>query len=267
MVSDNIIVNELEQTETLITSFEVDPADPRERVYGYIRVSSEGQGSGDGPERQLEAIELHCERFNYALVKVFEDHFTGTTENRPDWIKLTLALENNDDGVKKVVIEKLDRLARDIMVSEHIVKALQSKGCKLESLYEGVDLAANDPTRKLIRIIFGAIAEYDKAMISMRMKAGLERKRATLIKETGNPKPKVEGRLNYSQKHPELIESIRLVVAENPKASHTALADELNRRGIKPVKMCSPRRSKMPVGYWEPTEFNRNMVKNILKHL
>lgn len=49
------------------------------------------------------------------------------------------------NGVKVVIVERLDRLARDLMVQETIVADLRKYGFELVSVAEP-DLMANDPT-------------------------------------------------------------------------------------------------------------------------
>jgi DNA invertase Pin-like site-specific DNA recombinase len=68
--------------------------------------------------------------------------------NRPAWVEMIGRILA--DGVRTVVIEKLDRLARDLMVQEHIIRDLQERGITLISAAEP-DLCSNDPTRKLLR--------------------------------------------------------------------------------------------------------------------
>jgi DNA invertase Pin-like site-specific DNA recombinase len=54
------------------------------------------------------------------------------------------------NGVQVVIIEKLDRLARDLMAQETIIADLRKHGFELVSVAEP-DLMANDPTRILVR--------------------------------------------------------------------------------------------------------------------
>jgi DNA invertase Pin-like site-specific DNA recombinase len=54
------------------------------------------------------------------------------------------------NGTKLVLIEKLDRLARDLMVQETIIGDLKKRGFELVSVTEP-DLLQNDPTRILMR--------------------------------------------------------------------------------------------------------------------
>jgi hypothetical protein len=48
---------------------------------------------------------------------------------------------------------KVDRLARDLMVQEHIIQDMQRRGITLISVAEP-DLCSDDPTRKLLRQMF-----------------------------------------------------------------------------------------------------------------
>ena len=72
---------------------------------------------------------------------------------RFDLLVLMTALDAN--GVKLVMVEKLDRLARDLMIQKIIIGDLRKNGFDLLSVAE-TDLLQNDPSRKLMRQIFGA---------------------------------------------------------------------------------------------------------------
>ncbi|HEX5426579.1 MAG TPA: recombinase family protein [Candidatus Acidoferrales bacterium] len=148
------------------------------KAFAYLRVSGRDQVLGDGFDRQLEACHAFAAAQDYDIVEVFrEKGVSGTKEldDRPALSELFAALEEN--GVKTVLIEKLDRLARDLMVQEAIIKDFMAHGFVLVSCYEP-DLCSNDPTRKLIRQVIGAIAEYDKAMTVQKLRAARQRKSA-----------------------------------------------------------------------------------------
>lgn len=148
------------------------------RAFAYLRVSGKGQIEGDGFERQLAAILEHCRVHELELAGVFrEEGVSGSKEleNRPALLRLLAALE--DQGVEIVVVEKLDRLARDLMVQETIISDMQRNGYTLVSALEP-DLCSEDPSRKLVRQIFGAIAEYERAMIVLKLRGARQRKKA-----------------------------------------------------------------------------------------
>jgi site-specific DNA recombinase len=77
---------------------------------------------GDGFTRQLEAIKKYAAQSDIKIVKVYrEEGVSGTTDwgNRSAFSEMMVALLAN--GMRTVLIEKLDRLARDLMVQESII--------------------------------------------------------------------------------------------------------------------------------------------------
>lgn len=98
-----------------------------------------------------------------------EKGVTGAKESayRPAWSEPMTALHAN--GVHVVIIEKLDRLARDLMMQETIIGDLRKHGFELVSVAEP-DLMANDPTRILVRQMMGAVAQYQKSQIVLRLR-------------------------------------------------------------------------------------------------
>src|SRR5436305_12800776 len=85
------------------------------------------------------------------------------------------ALHSN--GVRTVIIERLDRLARDLMVQETIIADLRKNGFEVVSVAEP-DLMANDPTRVLVRQMMGAVAQYEKCQIVLKLRGARLRKKA-----------------------------------------------------------------------------------------
>jgi len=146
-------------------------------MFAYLRVSGKGQIQGDGFPRQLGAIRAYAQAKGIRIVQVFrEEGIGGGTESgdRPAWSELMMAL--HADGVKAIIIEKLDRLARDLMIQEATIADLQKRGFTLISVAEP-DLMATDPTRILMRQLMGAVAQYDKSQIVLKLKGARQRKK------------------------------------------------------------------------------------------
>lgn len=145
------------------------------KAFSYLRVSGAGQIEGDGFTRQSEAISRYAAANGLTIEQTFrEEGVSGTKEleNRPALQDLLLAIESGE--VRVVLIEKLDRLARDLMIQETILGDLRKRGVTVISVMEP-DLCGNDPSRTLMRQIFGAIAQYDKAMIVMKLRGARQR--------------------------------------------------------------------------------------------
>ncbi len=200
------------------------------KAYSYIRVSSKGQVSGHGFARQQKAITDYTAANGIDIVKTFkEEGVSGSIENRPALARLFVALEQNGEDVKTIIIERMDRLARDLMVQERIADDLKKQGVDLVSATEGADLLSKDATRTLVRHIFGAIAQYDKTMTVQKLRAARERVRAR-----GD---KCEGAKGYADVAPEIIKEIRRLrrkprLKGMRRRSHQQVAEELNRQGL-----------------------------------
>jgi len=144
------------------------------RVYAYIRCSGLGQMSGDGPERQREAITKFAESKGLEIEEWFIESVSGTKdlEDRAEFSRMRSQMLAGE--VTVVVIEKLDRLARELVVQEQFVADFMKHGLELVSTMEP-DLCSNEPTRKFIRQILGCTAEYEKEMGVYRMRSSRQR--------------------------------------------------------------------------------------------
>ena len=130
-------------------------------VYGYCRVSTNMQAK-DGNSLEVQEKLL---RKNGAE-EIYSDAFTGTKAHRPELDKLLDKLEHGD----KLVITKLDRIARSASQGTEIIQALLNNGITVHVLNMG--LMDNTPTGKLIRNIMLAFAEFERDMIIERTKEG-----------------------------------------------------------------------------------------------
>jgi DNA invertase Pin-like site-specific DNA recombinase len=197
-----------------------------QKAFAYLRVSGKGQIDGDGFTRQLAAIKKYAAAQDIKIMKVFRDEGVSGTkelENRPALLELMAALHAN--GTKLVMVEKLDRLARDLMIQETIIRDLQKNGFDLVSVAEP-DLCQDDPSRKLMRQVFGAIAEYEKTMLVLKLRGARVRQKA----KTGRS----EGAKPYGELpgEPAVIERMKALRAEGMGFDRVAAA--LNAEGIKP---------------------------------
>lgn len=192
------------------------------RAFGYLRVSSVGQAATDrdGFVRQKQAIEAYALANNVKIVKWFTDALTGSTdlENRPALFELMKSLEAN--GVKLVLVERLDRLARDLMIQESIIRDVQRKEAQLVSVSEP-DLCGNEPTRVMIRQILGAFFEYERKAIVAKLKGARQRAKA-------NRADYREGRKPFGTREGEQ-ETIKEILRLRSKGfAYDRIADTLN---------------------------------------
>ncbi|MBZ5584233.1 MAG: recombinase family protein [Acidobacteriia bacterium] len=194
------------------------------KAHAYLRVSGKGQVEGDGFTRQLKAIREYAAAHDIRIADVYrEKGVSGTKESadRPAWSELMTALHSN--GVRIVIIEKLDRLARDLMVQETIIADLRKHGFELISVAEP-DLMANDPTRILVRQMMGAVAQYEKSQIVLKLRGARIRMKAK--------QGRCEGRKPYGfyEGEAEAVERMKALRAEG--MGFDRVAAKLNEAGI-----------------------------------
>lgn len=125
-------------------------------VYGYARVSTKGQDL----EVQIEALEKEN------VEHIYQEKFTGTSTDRPQLQELIETLHVGD----KLVVTKLDRLARNTKEGIDLVESLFAKGVKVHVLNVGL-LEDTSMGRFFITTLL-AVAEMERNMIIERTQEG-----------------------------------------------------------------------------------------------
>ena len=152
------------------------------KAIGYLRVSSAAQAKDgrDGFPRQREAIRAYCKGQRIELLEEHEDAGVSGTVPLVGRDGLSRALERCGElGATLLVVERADRLGRDLIVSEMAVRAFADVGVSIVTADTGENIteAGNDPSRKLIRQVLNAVAEYERSALVAKLRAARERKR------------------------------------------------------------------------------------------
>lgn len=151
---------------------------------GYLRVSTELQASdGLGLEVQRAAIATWAAANGHEIASWHADAGVSGTTELEGRVALGVVLESIRTGtVAGLVVTRLDRLARDLLVQETILRDVRRFGgtthstSATEAAYLGDD--PSDPARKLIRQILGALSEYERALVTLRLQGGRATKAA-----------------------------------------------------------------------------------------
>lgn len=197
-----------------------------QRITGYIRVSGDSQHGNeqDGAPRQRRAVEQWAKKNKKTVTEWIEDlGVSGTLElaQRPGLSKLLDSL--HPPGV--LIIEKCDRLARDLIAGELIIRMLAKAGWKVISAETGEDLTASvSPTSILMRQMQGAFAEFDRRNIVGRLRLAREQKR--------NATGRCEGRKPFT--NTKTLNRIKVLSRKKDGKKPTLqwIADQLNSEGL-----------------------------------
>jgi len=128
------------------------------QVVGYIRVSSTGQNIA----RQLVDIQLD---------KEFVDTITGSTMDRKNLIACMEYVREGDT----LVVDSIDRLARNLLDLQEIINSLIKKGVSVKFIKENLTFnSSKDPMANLTLQIMGAFAEFERNMIRSRQREGID---------------------------------------------------------------------------------------------
>jgi len=157
-----------------IVALEVVKMPRRIKAVGYVRVSTEEQArEGLSLDAQEEKIKAYCTAKGWRLVRIYRDEgFSGKDLNRPGLQAMLRDLKS--DGIRAVVVAKLDRLTRSV----------RDLGYLIDDLFDGVALASVEESLdtttaggRFVLHILGAVAQWERETISERTRNTLRFKR------------------------------------------------------------------------------------------
>src|SRR5450631_29486 len=149
------------------TTFPQESTRPITQVALYARVSTL---HNQDPEMQLAELREYAGRRGWQIVNEFTDQgVSGCKESRPALNRLMSdACRRRFDAI---LVWKIDRFGRSL---KHLVNALAelaALGVAFISLRDNLDLST--PSGRLMFQIIGAMAEFERALIQERVRAGL----------------------------------------------------------------------------------------------
>jgi site-specific DNA recombinase len=144
------------------------------RVALYARVSTRRQAQAQTVEQQLERLTGHTRQqgWDVPLDHIFrDDGYSGASLRRPGLDRLRDRAAAR--ALDLVVIAAPDRLARNYVHQVLLLEELEGHGCAVQFLDRPM---GHDPHDQLLLQIRGAVAEYERTLITERMRRGRQRK-------------------------------------------------------------------------------------------
>jgi site-specific DNA recombinase len=140
------------------------------RVAAYVRVSTSRQVKLQTIEQQLEMVSGYAREKGWELPEedIFrDDGYSGTTLGRPALDALRDKARLREFEV--VVVLSPDRLARNYVHQMVLIEELEKDGCRVEFVERPM---SSEPNDQLLLQIRGAVAEYERTLLSERMRRG-----------------------------------------------------------------------------------------------
>ena len=152
------------------------------KIVAYLRVSTDRQAEeGHGLDVQEQAIRAWAKTHGHRIVQWARDEGVSGSNGLDNRVGLPDAVDAiKNTTAKGIVVYRLDRLARDLIVQETLLAEVRRVGGEIfstsaaEAGYLTDD--PDDPSRKLIRQVLGAVSEYERSMIALRLRSGRRRK-------------------------------------------------------------------------------------------
>ena len=229
----------------------------------YCRFSPRRNGDDcESIEHQLEQCRRYCRKKGYEIVAEFDDPMTSGA-SRPNGLSLsrdeaTIAFDVKDrpglwravDEIMKgmvLVVWRLDRLARDVFLSE-VIHAQARRGHWLIEAVKGHQ-PDNTPEQVMMRVMLSAYHEYERKLIAARTRETMQ-SMARGGRLVGNP------RYGYEYSHSETVQTAQgkkvlrytkpcpgeqAIIAQMRDfrargATILEITEKLNRTGVKPRK-------------------------------
>jgi len=208
-------------------------------AYAYLRVSTKGQAKEGkhGFKRQKEAIESFAKNKGFKIIKYFQEPVSGCKngEERPAFMEM-VSIILRENRISCIVVEGMDRLARELMVQEQLISYLASKSIDLYSANTGENVTQeikDDPVKKAMVQMQGVFSELEKSRLVKKLRKARESVREKVGRCEGR---KPYGTMEGEQEVVILIKSLHRKPKGKRRMSYQKIADELNRRGIKARK-------------------------------
>lgn len=139
----------------------------RSMIYGYERVSAEGQDLQAQTRAMTKA----------KATEIFAEKISGATADRPQLKKLLKRIAKGD----VVIVTSYDHLARSARDLLNIAHDINAKDARLHSIKEG-GADPNSPSSKLMVSILASVAEFERSMINARTAVGRAQAKARGVK-------------------------------------------------------------------------------------
>ena len=133
----------------------------------YARVSTDSQTN----DNQLLRLQQIAEARGYFIFRTYCDVASGANAKRPELVRMLHDAQHH--LFDRILCVKIDRLARSIINLLDVMQQLDNWNVAIEFVDQPIDTSG--AAGRMMLSILGALAEFERELISDRTKAGLQR--------------------------------------------------------------------------------------------
>jgi DNA invertase Pin-like site-specific DNA recombinase len=156
----------------------------------YLRTSSAtnvGEDK-DSLKRQQDAVRVYAQANDLDIVHEYYDAAVSgadPVEARPGFSEMLAYMMGN--GARVVLVENASRFARDILVQLLGHELLKKHGISLIPVDAPAHFTEDTPTGTMLRTILGAVSQFEKEALVLKLRKARDRKRRDTGRCEGNP--------------------------------------------------------------------------------
>lgn len=156
---------------------------PHATAVAYYRTSSAANvgPDKDSLKRQQDAVRAYAEAHQLPVVREFYDAAVSGADpvmDRPGFAEMLTYLLGN--GARIVLVENASRFARDLAVQIVGHDMLKSRGITLVPVDAPNHFQDETPTATMVRSILGAVSQFEKEALVLKLRKARDRKSAQL---------------------------------------------------------------------------------------
>ena len=144
------------------------------RIASYVRVSTLQQVQTQTIDQQLDRLRDYCllQGWTWDERHIFrDDGYSGASLTRPGLDRLRDQVA--DGAFDRILITAPDRLARKYVHQMLLCEEVERAGCQIVFIDHPM---SQDPNDQLLLQIRGAVAEYERSLITERLRRGRQQK-------------------------------------------------------------------------------------------
>jgi DNA invertase Pin-like site-specific DNA recombinase len=212
-------------------------------LIGYVRVSTDSQADGYGPDVQEQHIRQWAKHHGHRLTTITSD--IGVSGARPPEERPGLAEALNalrpPPKATGLIVDRLDRLARTLTVQEAVLQVAWQAGASVFTVDGGEVMAddPDDPMRTAMRQMAGVFGQLDRALVVKKLRDGRKAKAAAGRHAVGDyrygTQGQGDGKMRDAVPNPaEQAVVSRIVELRQEGASYRVIAETLDAEGLRP---------------------------------
>lgn len=158
-------------------------AQPHATAVAYFRTSSATNvgADKDSLRRQQDAVNAYAQAHGLEVVRTFYDAAVSGADpvmDRPGFAEMLAYILGN--GARIVLVENASRFARDLAVQIAGHDMLRSRGITLVPVDAPNHFQDETPTATMVRSILGAVSQFEKEALVLKLRKARDRKSAQL---------------------------------------------------------------------------------------